>query len=82
MTLATDQGFPYWSAVGTILRGWSVAARGQATEGMAQMREGLAAWRAAGAEVERTYHLAMLAEAYGKAGQVDEGLSVLIEALI
>ena len=45
------------------------------------MRQGLAAWRATGAEIARTYYLALLAEAYGKVEQAEEGVSVLAEAL-
>jgi predicted ATPase len=45
------------------------------------MRQGLAACRAAGAEVARAYHLSCLAEAYGNVGQAAEGLHVLAEAL-
>ena len=37
--------------------------------------------RATGAELCRPYFLALLAEAYGKAGQAEEGLRVLAEAL-
>jgi predicted ATPase len=48
---------------------------------MAQMRQGIAAWRATGAELQQPYYLALLAEAYGKAGQTEEGLSVLAEGL-
>jgi predicted ATPase len=48
---------------------------------MAQMQQGLAAWRATGAEVFRPYGLALLAEAYAKVGQLEEGLSLLAEAL-
>jgi predicted ATPase len=48
---------------------------------MAQMCQGIAAWRATGAELQRPYYLALLAEAYEKAGQADEGLRVLAEAL-
>src|SRR5262249_57013350 len=33
------------------------------------------------AEVGRSYYLALLAEAYGKVGPLEEGLSVLAEAL-
>src|SRR5262249_49504762 len=81
IALSTDQGFPFWGAWGTILRGWVLAEQGQRAEGMAQMRQGIAAWRAAGAELQRPYYLALLAEAYGKAGQAEEGLRVLAEAL-
>ena len=45
------------------------------------MRQGLAAWRATGAELDVPYFLAVLAEAYGKGGQVEEGLALLAEAV-
>jgi predicted ATPase len=77
--LSTEQVFPYGLALGTILRGWALAEQGQ--EGIAQIRHGLNAWRATGAELQRPYFLALLAEAYGKVGQSEEGLSVLAEAL-
>ena len=68
-------------AWGTILRGWALAEQGQGEEGIAQIHQGLAAYRATGAELVRPYYLALLAEAYGKVGQVEEGLDVLAEAL-
>ncbi len=81
ITLSTEQGFQYLLASGTIWRGWALAEQGQGEEGIAQIRQGLAAWRATGAEIFRSHSLAMLAEAYGKVGQAEEGLSVLAEAL-
>ena len=45
------------------------------------MRQGLAAYRATGAELFRPYFLALLAEACKDAGQAEEGLTVLAEAL-
>jgi predicted ATPase len=48
---------------------------------MVQMRQGLAALRATGAELRRPLFLALLAEAYGGIGQSEEGLHVLAEAL-
>jgi len=80
--LSTDQGFAHYLALGTILRGWALAEQGQGEEGITQTRQGLAAWRATGAEFVRPYYLALLAEAYGKGGQVEEGLSVLAEVLV
>jgi predicted ATPase len=53
----------------------------QAAAGIAQMTHGIAAYRATGAEAGRHYWLGMLAEAYGKAGQRDAGLTALTEAL-
>jgi predicted ATPase len=81
ITLCADQGFSYFLAVGTILRGWALTEQGQEEEGIAQMRRGLAAYRATGAELNRPSFLALLAEAYGKAGKAEEGLTVLAEAL-
>ena len=44
VALATEQGFPLWLAGGTILRGWALAMQGQGEEGMAQIRQGIAAY--------------------------------------
>jgi predicted ATPase len=78
--LASEQGFPLWVAWGTFLQGWVLAEQGQAKEGIVQVRWGLAAWQDTGAEVELTYFLNLLAEAYGKAGQADKGLAALADA--
>jgi predicted ATPase len=80
MTLATEQGFQFWMAEGMILRGWTLAAQGQGAQGIAQMRQGLAASHALGVEMGRPSHLALVAEAYGKMGQTEGGLTLLGEA--
>ena len=79
--LDASRGLRFWLASGTILRGWALAEQGQGEEGIAQMRQGLAAWQATGAELGRPHFLALLAEAYGNVGQAEEGLHVLAEAL-
>jgi class 3 adenylate cyclase/predicted ATPase len=81
IALSTAQGLPSWLANGTALRGWALATQGQGEAGIAQLRQGLAAHRATGEEVARPYFLALLAEAYGRGGQAEEGLNVLAEAL-
>ena len=81
VTLAREHGFPLWLAQGTILQGWVLAEHCQSEEGIAQIRQGLATYQAIGGETFHSYFLALLAEAYGKAGQVEEGLSTLAEAL-
>ena len=58
-----------------------MAAQGQAEEGIAQLQQGLAAWRAIGTKLGLPAILLLLAEAYGKAGQVEVGLQTLAEAL-
>jgi predicted ATPase len=81
MTLSTEQGFPFWSAHGTVLRGGALAEQGQVEEGIAQMQHGLATFQAMGAELVRIEHLPRLAAMYAKTGQIKEGLSVVAEAL-
>jgi predicted ATPase len=81
IALSTEQGFLLYSAMGIIFRGWALAEQGQVEEGIAQIRQGVAAYRATGTELGRPCWLAMLAEAYEKGGQVEEGLIVLTEAL-
>ena len=79
--LATEQGFAFVMVHATVLRGWALTEQGQGEEGIAQIRQGIAAYQATGAELERPYWLALLAETYGKVGQTGEGLRVLAEAL-
>ena len=62
-------------------RGWALAAQGHGAESIAQIHQGLAAMRAGGVELGRAHWLALLAEAYGYAGQTHEGLDVVAEAL-
>jgi predicted ATPase len=81
MALASEKGFPQYLALGMIMRGWALAVQGQGEEGIAQIHQGLAAFRAAGAEISRSRDLGLLAEAYGEMGQTEEGLTVLAEAL-
>src|SRR5262249_3323674 len=81
ITLCTEQGLPFWLAWGTIYRGYALAEQGHEEEGITQMRQGLAAYQATRAELNRTSFLALLAEVYGKVGQAEEGLIMLTEAL-
>ncbi|MBI3301419.1 MAG: hypothetical protein HYZ72_04980 [Deltaproteobacteria bacterium] len=77
IALSTEQGFALRMAAGTTLRGWALAEQGQGEEGIAQMCQGLALCRTAGAELWTPFSLALLAEAYRKVGQAEEGLTVL-----
>jgi predicted ATPase/class 3 adenylate cyclase len=79
--LATEQGMPFWLALGTLVRGWALVEQGDREAGITQIRQGLAAYRAAGTMEHLTYILALLAQAYRKGGQVEEGLAAVAEAL-
>jgi class 3 adenylate cyclase/predicted ATPase len=79
--LAKEQGFPFWMALSAILRGWALAHQGQAQEGIAQINQGLRAYRSIGAELLQPYYLALLAETHGILGEPEAGLTALAEAL-
>src|SRR5262249_39760653 len=79
--LTTDQRFPRWVAYSAILHGWALAHQGQAQEGIAQINQGLRAFRATAVASNRAYFLALLAEAYRTTGEPHAGLTVLTEAL-
>jgi predicted ATPase len=80
MAIAAEQEFAVWVGLGTILRGWALAAQSQ-EEGMAQMRRGLDAYKATGAASGLPYYQALLAVTYAQVGQREEGLTLLTEAL-
>jgi predicted ATPase len=81
IAVSTEQGFPLWLAFGTVLRGGALGMQGQGEEGITQLRQGLDALRANGAEYIRPYCLAMLSEAYDLSGQMEAGLAAVAEAL-
>ena len=64
---------------GAHLRGWALAMQGEAAAGVAHLRQGLAS-PDVGPTLLRSHWLALLAEAYGRAGQPQAGLQVLAEA--
>jgi tetratricopeptide (TPR) repeat protein/predicted Ser/Thr protein kinase len=78
--LSAEQGLSTYGAGGSILRGWALAAGSQADEGITRIRQGLVAM-ATSAPSWHIPSLALLADAYGRGGKVQEGLDVLVEAL-
>ena len=80
LTLATAQRFPAWAGVGTCWRGWALAMQGHWEAGLTQMRQGMTAVLATGQTLTRPFCLALLAEAAGYVGEVEEGLHLLTDA--
>jgi predicted ATPase len=68
-------------AQANITRGWAIAEQVHVEEGIAQIQEGLTAFRAIGTELLRPHALCLLAEACKETGRLDDGLSALAEAL-
>ncbi len=80
VALSTEQGFTQWAAWGTSLRGWALAMQGQGEEGMAQVRQGITAWRATGAAVVVPYLCTVLSDVCDHLGHTADGLQALAEA--
>jgi predicted ATPase len=76
--LAREHGFALREAQAMILRGWALVEHGQGEAGIVQMRQGHAARHATGSERGGRIRLA---EAYGRVGQIEEGLQVVAETL-
>src|SRR5262249_13183359 len=77
VALSTEQGFPVWRALGTSLRGWALAMQGHIEEGLAQVRQGIAAFRATGAEVHVPYLSTLQADVCDHLAYPEDGLQVL-----
>jgi class 3 adenylate cyclase/predicted ATPase len=79
VALAREQSFAQFLAQASMLRGWALAEQGQVAAGLAQIRQGMAAWRATGAH-PRPFDCAWLAGVYEQMAEPAEGLRVLAEA--
>jgi class 3 adenylate cyclase/predicted ATPase len=81
VAVAVEQGVPWWHTVGTVYRGWVRVKDGDVAEGISLMHHGLTAYRATGAEMWIPYHTALRAKACEIAGQIEESLALLDDAL-
>lgn len=79
--LASEQGFAFWVAWGMTLRGWALALQDQEVDGIEQMRQGLAAYRATGAGFHLPWLLPLLIETYSKRGDTEAALALVAEGL-
>ena len=81
LALTTEEMLPFFRSHAIVLRGWALVEQGQCEEGIAQLGEGLVAYRVTGAELESSHWLGLIAEACRDTGQPEEGLRVIAEAL-
>jgi predicted ATPase len=80
--LCGEHGYPLWRPMGAILHSWALTESGRKPEEcIVQMRQGLADLRATGAGLWQPCFLALIAEACNKVNRIDEGLTVLDQAL-
>ncbi|MGH6916530.1 MAG: hypothetical protein ACREJ0_02395, partial [Geminicoccaceae bacterium] len=81
LALATEHGLPLWIGMATVMQGWAVSEQGESAQGIAQIRVGLSTLERAGDRLFGPYYVTLLAEALGKAGQRDDGLAAIDEAI-
>ncbi|MEE8187669.1 MAG: hypothetical protein V3T80_00530, partial [Kiloniellales bacterium] len=77
---AREHGF-FESFAVAFVDGWAAAGGGQAEEAIASIREGLAARRTAGRAIEEPHMLGYYIDFLARAGQADEGMKVLANAV-
>jgi predicted ATPase len=81
IALSNEQGFPLWVELGTLLRAWTLAMQGNTEEGIAQIRQIMANKPAGMTNANWPMIYALLVGMYGAAGQAEEGLCMVAEAL-
>jgi predicted ATPase len=81
IALSNEQGFPVWVEYGTPLHVWTLVMQGNTLEGLAQIRQIMTNKPAGISNAQWPISYALLVEAYGAAGQTEEGLDVVTEAL-
>ena len=81
IAIATEKGFVFWNAFAEMFLGWAISAQGQRQKGLTLLKKSVTDWQATGAKLGGTQFLALLAEVYGKAENVQTGLDVVTNAL-
>jgi predicted ATPase/DNA-binding winged helix-turn-helix (wHTH) protein len=79
--VAIEQGLPFYHAWGTIYRGYAKVKNGDLADGVSLLRSGVAAYRATGAVMWLPHFIALLAAGNEVAGQIEEAVGLLDEAL-
>jgi predicted ATPase len=81
IAVSTEQSFAYWRALGTIYQGWVKVKASDLAEGTSLIHGGSDAYRATGAAAWVPFHLGLLARAREIAGQAEEAVTQLDNAL-
>ncbi|MGH7905495.1 MAG: hypothetical protein ACREP6_02600, partial [Candidatus Binataceae bacterium] len=79
--IARESGFPYWSAVASMVIGRVLVGEGNHYAGIIRMREAMATLIETGGELIYCFALNLLAESYLKAREPQKGLAIVAEAL-
>jgi adenylate cyclase len=75
--LGQSYELPSWTALATALRGWALVEQGQAMQGLAQLSQGITAWRARGFEHFVPFFLALQVESCLKTYKLEEAVAAI-----
>jgi len=78
--IAREQGFPYWSAVASMVIGRVLVGEGNHNAGIIRIRDAMATLHETGGELIHNYGLSLLAESYLKGREPEKGLAAVAEA--
>jgi predicted ATPase len=81
MTIATEQVFPFWHALGTLHKGAGLLLQGRREESLPVLLKGFSAFRATGAEVRVPSYLGLLGDAYTQSARFEDAHKALNEGL-
>jgi predicted ATPase len=81
LTIGEEHSFPFVQNMSRTMMDWTRAQLGNASEGVAIIRQGLAGFAETGTRMAITDHLTRLAEAQALDGKVDDALITIEEAL-
>jgi class 3 adenylate cyclase/predicted ATPase len=70
MAVSIEHGFPLWLGVSRLLRGWAIAAQGDTSEGIREIRLGMAEQIKTGNQAGAPLGMGMLAETHLRAGDL------------
>lgn len=80
--LCQEHGFSVWESAAKVMKGWAMSEQNQLRQGIAMIRAGIAAWGTTRAEVLMPLFLALLAQAYQRAGKHRLALQTLDSAIL
>ncbi len=81
MRIATEQGFLFWHASGSLFAAGGLLLQGRMEPGLRLLQEGLEAYRSTGAELAVPFYLSLLADGCTRTGRFPEARVALSEAL-
>jgi predicted ATPase len=81
MAVATEQGFPFWHALGTLHKGAGMLLQGRREEALPLLLKGFNGFRATGAEIRVPSYLGMLGDTYTQLARFEDAHRVLSEGL-